>query len=150
MSAERRDDDRAGEPTDSDLCRNARAIRLLMMVALADALRIVACEPAPARRREELRWLMADDANHPFAFVAICDVLGVDPGAVRQRVLATAASSLARRLSACTNGAWRRKRHTCGTAAKGGRPAGVVVASAALMPDCHEDAGLYPLPARVG
>ena len=37
---------------------------------------------------EAERWFCSDDRGAPFAFVTICDVLGLDPGRVRQAVSA--------------------------------------------------------------
>ena len=39
-------------------------------------------------RREALRWLTTRDRRDVFAFEAICEVLGIDAGRLRRRVLA--------------------------------------------------------------
>jgi hypothetical protein len=41
------------------------------------------------RRREFLqayRWVLEDSSDWPFAFLNICDLLGLDPTAVRERL----------------------------------------------------------------
>jgi hypothetical protein len=64
--------------------------RRLMAAVLADAVhtyqRLAPCQTVRARRRfaEIDEWFASDDASHPFAFVRICDVLGLDVDWVRK------------------------------------------------------------------
>lgn len=82
------------------------AERRLMLAVLQDAL-LTVTRPAggPASRSRHLadeahRWFASDSRAHPFAFAAICDVLGLDVDYVRgaiRRLLARAQSGPYRR-----------------------------------------------------
>jgi hypothetical protein len=83
----------AVDPTDSDV---ARAVTVrprspgerLRMAVLFQALMDLRKEPPTSRLAAETReWFASDEQGWPCAFVAICDVLGLDPDAVRARVL---------------------------------------------------------------
>jgi hypothetical protein len=70
--------------------------RRLLLAVLEDGIRtLLKCAEATRGRalnlhREALSWLTADDATYVFAFENICDVLGIDPARLRDRVLAEA------------------------------------------------------------
>ena len=58
---------------------------------LEDAIRVVVARTAThgrARRRREFRetrdWLLDDDRTWPFAFLNVCEMLALDPAAVRE------------------------------------------------------------------
>src|SRR5262245_8156551 len=65
----------------------------LMLAVLADAVRCI--ERGNWRRHagnrkqaaEAATWVLSDSREWPFAFASICDVLGLDVGAVRARLL---------------------------------------------------------------
>jgi hypothetical protein len=89
------------DPTDAATARSlygARALsperRLCMAVlafAIFDVRRYASVGNANARTlyRTARTWLESDDHTWPLAFVPVCDVLGLDPSAVRTRVLGT-------------------------------------------------------------
>jgi hypothetical protein len=83
----------AVDPTDGDV---ARAVTVrprspnerLRMAVLFQAVMDLRKEPPTSRLAAETReWFASDEQGWPCAFVAICDVLGLDPDAVRARVL---------------------------------------------------------------
>jgi hypothetical protein len=58
------------------------------MAVLFQALMDLRKEPPTSRLATETRaWFASDEQGWPCAFVPICDVLGLDPAAVRARVL---------------------------------------------------------------
>jgi hypothetical protein len=71
----------------------------LMVAVLEDALRIYTkYGPVPPRKHRRLfaeteRWLFSDDASAPFAFVKVCEVLGIDVGRLRARLARPAAAA---------------------------------------------------------
>lgn len=66
----------------------------LMLAVLEDALGLLLLDaraPAKHRRaavREATHWLNSDDRSRPFAFAAICDLLGLEAGRVRHAIAA--------------------------------------------------------------
>lgn len=66
----------------------------LMLAVLEDALGLLLLDaraPAKHRRaavREANQWLNSDDRSRPFAFAAICDLLGLEVGRVRKAISA--------------------------------------------------------------
>jgi hypothetical protein len=58
--------------------------RRLAFAVLSDAVRHV--REGGARAAEEEAWFTSDATDHPFAFVAICHVLGLDPDHLRRSV----------------------------------------------------------------
>ena len=64
----------------------------LMLAVLEDALGLVLLDaraPAKHRRaavREASHWIDSDDRSRPFAFAAICDLLGIEIGRVRKAI----------------------------------------------------------------
>ncbi len=65
--------------------------RRLMLAVLEDAIRTVllARRTAVPRKRllREIAWLESTSQTEPFAFESICDVLGLDPGYLRGRLM---------------------------------------------------------------
>lgn len=65
--------------------------RRLMLAVLEDAIRtlLLAKRTAVPRKRllRELAWLQSTSQAEPFAFESICDVLGIDPGYLRGRLV---------------------------------------------------------------
>ena len=65
--------------------------RRLMRAVLEDAIRrlLLARRTAVPRKRllRELAWVQSTSHAEPFAFESICDVLGLDPGYLRARLL---------------------------------------------------------------
>ena len=67
-------------------------LRRLMVAVLLDAIRSFPTKlkmRQPARRQEfaEVRaWIFSDDDNACFSFRAVCDVLAIDPKAIRKRL----------------------------------------------------------------
>jgi len=65
--------------------------RRLMLAVLEDAIRtlLLARRTAVPRKRllRELAWVESTSQAEPFAFESICDVLGLDPGYLRQRLV---------------------------------------------------------------
>jgi len=63
-----------------------------MLAVLEDAIRtlLLAKRTAIPRNRllRELAWLESTSQTEPFAFESICDVLGIDPGYLRGRLVA--------------------------------------------------------------
>jgi hypothetical protein len=63
----------------------------LVLAVFEDAIR-AASNPAPRTRRqrreqqEARNWVQDDDRAWPFAFANVCDLLGLDAGAVRRRI----------------------------------------------------------------
>jgi hypothetical protein len=89
----------AVDPTDGDVAR-AALVRAwspherLRIAVLLHALHELRRYPADSRYAQEARrWVVSNDARWPCSFVAICDVLGLDPAAVRARVLGGAHAS---------------------------------------------------------
>jgi hypothetical protein len=83
----------AVDPTDGDVAR-AALVRAwspherLRIAVLLHALHELRRYPADSRyAKEARRWVVSNDAHWPCSFVAICDVLGLEPAAVRARVL---------------------------------------------------------------
>jgi len=68
--------------------------RRLMLAVLEDAIRtlLLARRTAVPRKRlmRELAWVESTSQTEPFAFESICDVLGLDPGYLRQRLVSGA------------------------------------------------------------
>src|SRR5919197_638648 len=64
--------------------------RRLMCAVLKDALDLLFKYDASEDRRgghlfaEAQRWVQSDDAGWPFAFLNVCDALGLDPSSVRE------------------------------------------------------------------
>ena len=65
--------------------------RRLMLAVLEDAIRtlLLARRTAvpPKRLLRELAWLESTSLTEPFAFESICDVLGIDAGYLRSRLV---------------------------------------------------------------
>jgi hypothetical protein len=65
--------------------------RRLMLAVLEDAIRtlLLARRSRVPRKRllRELAWLQSTSVSEPFAFESICDVLGLDPGYLRGRLV---------------------------------------------------------------
>ena len=65
----------------------------LVLALFEDALRSIARHPTARNRREHREyldaraWVQDNDREWPFAFANVCDLLGLEPSAVRQRVL---------------------------------------------------------------
>lgn len=74
--------------------RPMRGVRALMIAVLEDAFtcigRVRTSRSAVQRQRgaAALRWAQSDEKGHPFAFESICDVLGLDIEAMRERLVA--------------------------------------------------------------
>ena len=68
--------------------------RRLRLAVLQDAIRtlLLARRTAVPRKRllRELAWVESTSQTEPFAFESICDVLGLDPGYLRQRLVSGA------------------------------------------------------------
>jgi hypothetical protein len=68
--------------------------RRLMLAVLEDAIRtlLLARRTAVPRKRllRELAWVESTSQTEPFAFESICDVLGLDSGYLRQRLMSGA------------------------------------------------------------
>ena len=68
--------------------------RRLMVAVLEDAIRtlLLARRTAVPRKRllRELAWVESTSQTEPFAFESICDVLGLDSGYLRQRLVSGA------------------------------------------------------------
>jgi hypothetical protein len=84
----------AVDPTDGDVARAtitrplspaARLRGAVLIQALMDLRRF---PPTTRRYVEARRWLEDDDERWPLAFVPCCDVLGLEPTALRARALA--------------------------------------------------------------
>jgi hypothetical protein len=84
----------AVDPTDGDVGRAARTrplspdARLRGAVLVQALLDLRRAPPTTRRYTEARRWLEDDDEHWPLAFVPCCDVLGLEPTAVRARALA--------------------------------------------------------------
>jgi hypothetical protein len=82
----------------------AQPILSLMQAVLVDALvcfhRQCRAEQFSRRRQqnEAEQWLFSDDVHWPFAFLRVCDALGLDPAYVRRKILQWQESS-SRRVS---------------------------------------------------
>jgi hypothetical protein len=63
-----------------------RRLVLAVFMATLDDLRRYPCTTKPYH--EAYAWVGSDDEAWPFAFVPACEILGLDPGAVRARVCA--------------------------------------------------------------
>jgi hypothetical protein len=90
------------DPTDGDVAR-AAALRprspeeRLCMAVLVQALwEVRRYHPASREGAEVRHWIASDDQSWPFAFCALCDVLGLDPAIVRARVGAEPSRGLRR------------------------------------------------------
>jgi hypothetical protein len=81
------------DPTDADVARAARTRRLSPVERLREAVFITALNelhryPADTPVGAEVRrWFASDEQRWPYAFVPICEGIGLDPSAVRRRVL---------------------------------------------------------------
>jgi hypothetical protein len=81
------------DPTDADVARSARMRRLSPAERLREAVFIHALNelhryPADTPVGAEVRrWFASDEQRWPYAFVPICDGIGLDPSAVRRKVL---------------------------------------------------------------
>jgi hypothetical protein len=81
------------DPTDADVARAARTRRPSPAERLREAVFICALNelhryPADTPVGAEVRgWFASDDQTWPYAFVPICEGIGLDPDAVRRRVL---------------------------------------------------------------
>jgi len=93
--------------------------RRLMLAVLMDAIRILQREgdgeAADGSRAwmQEWQWVESEEHRYPFAFVSICNALGIDAAYVRRRVLHTAVAPLpmnGRRYAAKTEESWDRLR----------------------------------------
>ena len=79
-----------GPPSDV----RAEPEKRLMLAVLEDALGLVLLDArAPAKHRqaavrEANHWIDSDDRSRPFAFAAICDLLGIEAGRVRRAIAA--------------------------------------------------------------
>lgn len=78
----------------TDRTRQCGELRLLLAV-LKDALEAVTTRPSyrpdvPVERAaaEARAWIFSNDRSSPFTFVVACELLGIDPGYVRARVVA--------------------------------------------------------------
>jgi hypothetical protein len=72
---------------DRDLLPEERLMIGVLVCACTD-LRLTACGPAAdALRDEARRWIAVDDDQWPLAFVPICRHFGVEPAALRARLL---------------------------------------------------------------
>lgn len=64
----------------------------LMLAVLEDVLRSLVGDPeGPVRSRKrerDLAWVRSRDRKSPFAFENVCEVLGIDAGRLRRRILA--------------------------------------------------------------
>jgi hypothetical protein len=73
------------------MAHDAFGERRLMLAVLEDAIRtlLLARRTAIPRKRllRELAWLESTSHAEPFAFESICDVLGIDPGWLRGRLV---------------------------------------------------------------
>lgn len=67
----------------------ANEVSELMLAVLEDAMRTYkdgVDSPIPAKRVEAFKveaWVMSDDTDWPFAFVNVCNAVGLSPGYVR-------------------------------------------------------------------
>jgi len=65
----------------------------LVLAVFEDGIRAATRRPDAGRRRQQRlyrearAWVEDDDRAWPFAFANVCELLGLDPSAVRQRVL---------------------------------------------------------------
>jgi hypothetical protein len=113
--------------------RAAEAERRLLVAVLADA---IACYQAPGRRGRDARrawveardWLTSHDRVHVFSFENLCDALGIDADAIRNR-LAT------RDFATRDHVSGRVGPRACGGASPRGRRAAAGRAGAADVPD---------------
>jgi hypothetical protein len=73
------------------MAHDAHGERQLMLAVLEDAIRtlLLARRTGVPRKRllRELAWLQSTSVTEPFAFESICDVLGLDPGYLRGRLM---------------------------------------------------------------
>lgn len=67
----------------------------LMIAVLEEAIALLVSDAAGADRAERAaavrdaeRWIACDDQGSPFAFAAICDILGLDVSRVRETIAA--------------------------------------------------------------
>lgn len=72
------------------LCPEARLMLAVLDNALDDLRRNARVDDVRARRQlaETRAWIEDDDTTWPYAFANICDVLGLDPSAVRRQMRA--------------------------------------------------------------
>jgi hypothetical protein len=72
-----------------ELPRTDSEVSELMLAVLEDAMRTYkdgVDSPIPAKRVEAFKveaWVMSDDTDWPFAFVNVCNAVGLNPGYVR-------------------------------------------------------------------
>src|SRR5579862_798775 len=65
----------------------------LVRAVFDDGVRTATRSPTPGRRRQQRlhlearAWVEDDDRSWPFAFANVCELLGLDPDAVRRRIL---------------------------------------------------------------
>lgn len=62
---------------------DAAGIRALMLAVLEDGIRSY-CAGTGRAREEAERWIWTHDRTSPFSFAVVCEVLGLDPSAVRK------------------------------------------------------------------
>lgn len=78
--------------------RPDRGVKALMIAVLEDAMNCIgSMGSSSAMRRQRgaaaIRWARSTAKGHPFAFETICDVLGIDAGAMRRRLFETRADA---------------------------------------------------------
>jgi hypothetical protein len=72
---------------------DADGMRALMCAIMADAVRCIVDgrewrhQRSRAVAAEAADWMRSDDRTSPFSFLNLCDVLAIEPDAVRARVL---------------------------------------------------------------
>ena len=77
---------------DQSPARSPRANRRLMLAVLNEALQTYATgltARTPTKRCDAYKaetWILSDATDHPFSFVNVCSVLGVDPDYIRGRM----------------------------------------------------------------
>lgn len=78
-------------------CSAAPGTRKLLIAQLEDALTCVKEDSAQAEL--DMRWIESESRHSPFAFLTVCEVLGVEPGRVRavaRQFYATRGTKMAR------------------------------------------------------
>jgi hypothetical protein len=73
----------------------------LALAVLVDAIRCLTGRPGTYADRDDAiararTWIATRDAGWPFAFESVCERLGIDPGALRMRLLNAPAASARR------------------------------------------------------
>jgi hypothetical protein len=78
--------EQAARLTTETLAPEKRLVLALLTEALATYRRCARARSGKGRRlfREAAHWFASDATDLPFAFVSVCDVLGLDPDAVRR------------------------------------------------------------------